>query len=83
MRRIIRAEDLKKLPTKRKYYLFDNAVENCDHVELKNNIKSITGSYTELQSVSDKITRCLCYAYKTNKTLEFSKDDCDYLYFWL
>ncbi|GAW84402.1 variable surface protein [Plasmodium gonderi] len=76
-------EDLKKLPSKLMYTIFDKGEDNCENASFWSVSESLLKTYKLPINVCDKILKGLCYAYKSNERKAFNLDDCDYLYFWL
>ncbi|GAW84357.1 variable surface protein [Plasmodium gonderi] len=83
MARELGDDDLKKLPTKVKYALFDEVKENCDDDSFYRIVNSRIGRENWIYNVSDKIPKALCYVYKKSLANGFDQSICNYLYYWL
>ncbi|GAB69457.1 CYIR protein [Plasmodium cynomolgi strain B] len=63
---------------------FDEERGNCDGFKFYSRAKDELYSYPELQKISDKILKAVCYVYNIKSDVVFPYDTlCDFLYFWL
>ncbi|SCA59804.1 VIR protein [Plasmodium vivax] len=81
--------DLDKFPSNIWYSNFEGGEDGCEnesfYSDIKDELEKAHYQYYDLSKISDKVVRALCYIYKRkiNHQINFDKDRCSYLYFWL
>ncbi|GAW84628.1 variable surface protein [Plasmodium gonderi] len=83
MKSLIEDENLKKLPSKVKYAIFNNASDNYSSCTIEKNVIKLKETNPGIENVYDKIVKVLCHVYNNDSAGSFDTADCDYLYFWL
>ncbi|SCA59873.1 Plasmodium vivax Vir protein, putative [Plasmodium vivax] len=76
-------ERLELLPTKLNYAYFDEGSGKCNRFSYYSSAKKELDRHPELQDVSDKILKAVCYVYNKSKLGNLDVRSCNFLYFWL
>ncbi|SCA83757.1 VIR protein [Plasmodium vivax] len=79
---ILGDEKLRILQTKYYYNKLDIGMKFCDYDKFYNKAELELNKNPELQGVSEKILKALCYVYTRSLSKSFDNDICKFLYYW-
>ncbi|CAI7719433.1 Plasmodium vivax Vir protein, putative [Plasmodium vivax] len=74
---------LDMLRTKHYYYYFDKEMGSCEDDHSNDKAKEILRKHPELEDISEKILKAICYVRSKSKTKGFNNDICGFLYYWI
>ncbi|CAG9472745.1 unnamed protein product [Plasmodium vivax] len=80
---ILGDEKLDILQTKYYYNKLENGLEFCNYYNFYSKAESELNNKPELQDVSEKILKALCYVYTRSLSKSFDNEICKFLYYWL
>ncbi|CAG9479381.1 unnamed protein product [Plasmodium vivax] len=83
MGKILGKEELNKLPTKVNYSYFNEERGDCNNFHFYHSTASRLTDYFEVQEITDKIMKALCYVYNESKSSSFDNNICHFLYYWI